>query len=71
MDSREIITRADEIRKEQGLSQAEWTRRAGMDNGGVAVCRIYNRGDCKLKTMNKLLRPLGYALTITKLEDLP
>lgn len=71
MNPRELIIKADEIRQEQHLSQAEWSRAAGMDIGGMAVSRTYNKGNCKLSTLDKLLRPLGYTLTITKLEDMP
>ena len=74
MNSRDLIIKADQIRQEQGLSQAEWSRRAGLDDVGMAVSRTYNRGNCKLTTMVRLLRPLGYELKIEKvmnLEDMP
>ena len=71
MNARELINEADRIRNEQGMTQAEWSRSAGLDEVGMAVSRTYNRGNCKLSTMVMLLRPLGYELKITKLEDLP
>lgn len=71
MNARELIVKADEIRQEQKLSQAEWSRAAGLDDVGMAVSRTYNRGNCKLSTMIMLLRPLGYELEIIKVDDLP
>ena len=71
MDARELIVEADRIRQEKGLSQAEWSRAAGLDEGGMAVSRTFNRGNCKLTTLSRLLKPLGYELQIRKLEDLP
>ena len=70
MDARELIVQADRIRQDQNLSQAELSRQAGFDESGVAICRAYNRGNCKLSTMIKLLRPMGYALKIEKITDL-
>ena len=69
--ARELIVRADAIRQEQNLSQAEWSRLSGLDEVGMAVSRTYNRGNCKLSTMIMLLKPLGYELKLVKREDLP
>ena len=71
MTSRDLIIQADQIRKSRGMTQAEWSRAAGLDDGGMAVCRTYNRGNCKLSTMMMLLKPLGYELKIIKLEEMP
>ena len=71
MNARELIVKADEIRQEQKLSQAEWSRAAGLDDVGMAVSRTYNRGNCKLSTLVMLLRPLGYELKIMRVEDMP
>lgn len=70
MTARELIVQADRIRQDEfeGMSQAEWGRRAGLDECGKAVGRTYFRGNCKLTTMIRLLRPLGYELKIMKLE---
>ena len=68
-ESRELVCEADRIRSDQNITQAEWCRRAGMDSVGVAVSRTFKRGDCKLSTMVRLLKPLGYKLTITKDVD--
>ena len=71
MTARELIVAADAIRKDQGMTQAEWSRSAGMDEVGMAISRAYSKGNCKLTTLVQLLRPLGYELSITKMEDLP
>ena len=71
MTARELIMQADGIRVEKNLSQAELSRQAGFDESGVAICRTYNRGNCKLSTLIRILRPLGYELEIRKLEDMP
>ena len=69
MTSRDLIVEADRIRQELEISQAEWGRRAGLDECGKAVGRTYFRGNCKLSTILMLLKPLGYTLSITKTED--
>lgn len=71
MNARELIVKADQLRQEQGLSQAEWSRRSGLDEVGMAISRTYSRGNCKLTTLVRLLKSLGYELKIMKLEDLP
>jgi len=71
MNARELINEADRIRNEKGMTQAEWSRSAGLDEVGMSVSRTYNRGNCKLSTMVMLLRPLGYELKIMKVEDMP
>ena len=71
MKARELVIQADMIRRSQGMTQADWSRAAGLDEGGMAVSRTFNRGNCKLTTMERLLRPLGYELMIMKVEDKP
>ena len=71
MNARDLIVQADQIRQEQGITQAEWSRRAGLDEVGMAISRTYKHGNCKLTTLVRMLKPLGYQLSITKLEDLP
>ena len=71
MGARELINEADKIRRSKEITQAEWSRLAGLDEDGSIICRTYNRGNCKLSTMVNLLRPLGYELKIIKVEDLP
>lgn len=71
MDARQLILRADEIRQEQDLTQAEWCRRAGFDQFGKLVSNTFNRGNCKLTVLVQLLKPLGYELKIVKQEEKP
>lgn len=71
MTARELIVAADAIRQRTGISQAEWSRAAGLDDVGVAISRTYSRGNCKLTTLVKMLKPLGYELQIVKVEDMP
>lgn len=73
MTARELIVQADRIRQDEftGMSQAEWGRQAGLDECGKAVGRTYFRGNCKLTTMIRLLKPLGYELRIMKMDNLP
>ena len=68
MNARQLIERADEIRREEGITQAEWSRRAGYDEFGKIIGNTLKRNDCKLKVMTQLLKPLGYELRIVKQE---
>jgi len=68
-DARKLIVRADQIARDQGLSQAEWCRKAGFDEFGKLVSRTYSRGNCKISVLSQLLKPLGYELRIEKKED--
>lgn len=69
MDGKQLIRQAVQIAGEKGLSQAEWSRRAGYDEFGKIVSNTLKRGDCKLKVMTQLLKPLGCMLTIVKDGD--
>lgn len=66
MDVRQLIGEADRIARDQGLTQAEWCRRAGFDEFGKLVSNTHRRGNCKLSVFMQLLRPLGYELRIVK-----
>lgn len=68
MDVRQFISEADRIARDQGLTQAEWCRRAGFDEFGKLVSNTHRRGDCKLSVFAQLLRPLGYEIRIVKKE---
>lgn len=68
MDARQLITQADEIRRDEGMTQAEWCRRAGFDEFGKLVSNTFRRGNCKLSVFAQLLKPLGYEIRIVKQE---
>ena len=68
MDARQLIVQADEIRRGEGMTQAEWSRAAGFDEFGKLVSNTFRRGNCKLSVFQQLPRPLGYELRIVKKE---
>jgi len=68
MDARQLITQADEIRRDEGITQAEWSRKAGFDEFGKLVSNTFRRGNCKLSVFMQLLKPLGLELRIVKRE---
>ena len=69
MDVRQLIIQADEIRRNQEMTQAEWCRRAGFDEFGKLVSNTFRRGNCKLSVFAQLLKPLGYEIRIVKKEE--
>lgn len=69
MDGKQLIRQAEEIAISQGLTQAEWSRRAGYDEFGKLISNTIKRHDCKLKVMTQLLKPLGCELVIVKKEE--
>ena len=69
MDARQLISQADTIARDQGMTQAEWSRRAGFDEFGKAVSNAHRRGNCKLSVFASLLEPLGYEVRIVKKEE--
>lgn len=68
MDARQLIVQADEIRRDEGMTQSEWCRRAGFDEYGKLISNTFRRGNCKLSVYLQLLRPLGYELMLVKKE---
>ena len=66
LNARQLVTEAAMIAIEQGLTQAEWCRRAGYDEFGKLISNSRARGDCKLSVMTQLLKPLGCRLIIVK-----
>ena len=68
MDARQLITQADRLRQDEGITQAEWCRRAGFDEFGKLVSNTYRRGNCKLSVFSQLLKALGYEIKIVKQE---
>ncbi len=69
MDARQLISQADRIARDAGLTQAEWCRRAGFDEFGKLVSNTHRRGNCKLSVFAQLLKPLGYEIRIVKREE--
>ena len=69
MDMRRLIVQADEIRRDEGMTQAEWCRKAGFDEFGKLVSNTFRRGNCKLSVFAQLLKPLGYEIAIVKTEE--
>jgi len=69
MDARQLITQADRLRQDEGITQAEWCRRAGFDEFGKLVSNTYRRGNCKLSVFSQLLKALGYEIKIVKQEE--
>lgn len=69
MDARDLISLADSIARAEGLTQAEWCRRAGFDEFGKLISNTYRRGNCKVSVLAQLLKPLGYELKIVKQEE--
>ena len=69
MDARLLITQSDRLRQDEGITQAEWCRRAGFDEFGKLVSNTYRRGNCKLSVFSQLLRALGYEIRIVKQEE--
>ena len=69
MDARQLIVQADEIRRDEGMTQAEWCRRAGFDEFGKLVSNTFRRGNCKLSVFAQLLKPLGYEIRIVRQEE--
>ena len=69
MDARQLICQADRIARDQGMTQAEWSRQAGFDEFGKLISNTHRRGNCKVSVLSQLLKPLGYELKIVKRED--
>lgn len=66
MDARKLIMEADKIARDQGLSQAEWCRRAGYDEFGKIISNMVKRGNAKVSVLIQALEPLGYELVIAR-----
>ncbi len=67
MEARDLILQADKIARNQGFTQARWSKAAGKAESGQTVSRILTRGECKVSTLLDLLKPLGCKLVI--MED--
>jgi len=69
MKARALIVRADEIARDQGMNQAQWSAKAGRAVNGQTVSRIISKGDCRMSTFLALLKPLGLTLDIVPIDD--
>lgn len=69
MGARSLIVKADQIARERGLNQKQWSAQAGHAKNGQTVSRIISKGDCRVSTFIALLKPLGMELTIVKTND--
>ena len=69
MEARSLIVKADEIAREQGLNQREWSTASGHAVSGQTVSRIISKGDCRMSTFIDLLKPLGLELVIIKADE--
>lgn len=69
MTARELILQADGIAREQGFTQARWSKAAGRAESGQTVSRILSKGECKVSTLLALLEPLGCELAIRRNEN--
>lgn len=67
VEARDLILEADSIAREQGYTQARWSKAAGRAESGQTVSRILAKGECKVSTLLDLLKPLGYELVIKEL----
>lgn len=70
MDARSLILLADRIAREKGLTQSEWSSRAGFAKNGQTVSRIISKGNCRLSTFLRLLSIIDCRLEIVEKDDL-
>ena len=64
--ARDLICEMDQIARGQGLTQAEWCRRAGYDEFGKLISRTYKNGNCKLNVFCQLADVVGYDVILIK-----
>lgn len=69
MDARSLILLADRIAREKGLTQSEWSSRAGFAKNGQTVSRIISKGNCRLSTFLRLLNVIDCELAIVEEKD--
>lgn len=68
MTARGLIMVADQIAREKGLNQMQWSAQAGHSKSGQTVSRIVSKGNCRLSTFIELLLPLGCELQIVEID---
>ena len=68
-NARSYIIEVDRISKEQGFTQAEWSRQSGFDEFGKMISNTISRGDCKLSAFIQMIKPLGYEIMLKRTEE--
>ena len=66
MNARTLIIQADSLAREKGMTQKEWSAKAGHAKNGQTVSRIISKGDCRISTFIKLLEAIDCRLEIVK-----
>lgn len=69
MDARTLIMQADGIVRRKGMTQSEWSAKAGHAKNGQTVSRIISKGDCRMSTFLRLLRAVDCRLEIVEEND--
>ena len=69
MTARDYLIRLDKASRDLGMTQAEYCRRAGLDEFGKGLSRAYYRGDCKLSMFLQLARAAGYEVALVKRDE--
>ena len=61
-----LILQADRIAREKGMTQKEWSAKAGHAKNGQTVSRIIRKGDCRVSTLLRLLNVIDCRLEIVE-----
>jgi len=69
MNARALIIKADEIARDQGLNQKQWSKKSGHAANGQTVSRILSKGDCRVSTFLHLLDAINCKLIIEEEES--
>lgn len=64
----DIIKRLREIKEENGITFREWEKQSGITKGAAIKILRNISPNVGVLTIDKLLAPLGYELTIKKKE---
>lgn len=66
MNARTLIIQADSLAREKGMTQKEWSTKAGHAKNGQTVSRIISKGDCRISTFLRLLEAIDCRLEIVE-----
>lgn len=69
MNARTLILQADSLAREKGMTQKEWSAKAGHAKNGQTVSRIISKGDCRISTFLRLLKVIDCRLEIVEEVD--